>query len=200
MSKNKDDTGRRKLKGDETQLWQRVVTDVQPLGRRGNTNPPADPLDPKPQTSEQPATPDKSNQIPRPRAPSPLERPSKAPEPEPELEHGVAPGLDKRTLAKLRRGQIPVESQIDLHRYTQEQAHRALDSFLDASQMAGRRCVLVITGKGLRADGSVGVLRKGVPHWLNLPPNRARVLAFCHATPADGGEGALYVLLRRIKR
>jgi len=57
--------------------------------------------------------------------------------------------------------------------------------------------VLVITGKGLKPDGTLGVLRHGVPHWLNLPPNRERVLAFCHATPADGGEGALYVLLRR---
>jgi DNA-nicking Smr family endonuclease len=116
---------------------------------------------------------------------------------QPELGHGVAPGLDKRTLIKLRRGQFRVEDDIDLHNFTQEQAHRALDAFLAASHAAGRRCVLVITGKGLKSDGTIGALRHGVPHWLNLPPNRARVLAFCHATPADGGEGALYVLLRR---
>jgi DNA-nicking Smr family endonuclease len=115
----------------------------------------------------------------------------------PELGHGVAPGLDKRTLIKLRRGQFRVEAEIDLHRCSQEQAHRALDAFLAASHAGGRRCVLVITGKGLKSSGPVGVLRHGVPHWLNLPPNRERVLAFCHATPADGGEGALYVLLRR---
>ena len=116
-----------------------------------------------------------------------------------ELGHGIAPGLDKRTMVKLRRGQFRIEGEIDLHRFTQEQAHSALDGFLAAAQTAGRCCVLVITGKGLRSDGPVGVLRHAVPHWLNLPPNRARVLAFCHATPADGGEGALYVLLRRPK-
>jgi DNA-nicking Smr family endonuclease len=60
--------------------------------------------------------------------------------------------------------------------------------------------VLVITGKGLRADGGGGVLRNAVPRWMNEPPNRERILAFAHATPPDGGEGALYVLLRRTRQ
>ena len=98
---------------------------------------------------------------------------------------------------RLRRGLLPVEGRIDLHGMTQDQAHGALDRYLAASGAAGRRCVLVITGKGYRPDGSTGVLRAAVPRWLNQMPNRERVLAFCHATPADGGEGALYVLLRR---
>ena len=86
---------------------------------------------------------------------------------------------------------------MDLHGMTQDQAHRALNAFIDASSHAGRRCVLVITGKGGRGDGSVGVLREQVPRWLNQAPLRPLVLAFSYATPKDGGEGALYVLLKR---
>jgi DNA-nicking Smr family endonuclease len=117
--------------------------------------------------------------------------------PPPDLLPGVAGGVDKRTLAKLRRGQIPPERRIDLHNMTQSEAYAALGGFLASAHSAGRRCVLVITGKGYRSDGAVGVLRTNVPHWLNQPVNRARILAFSHAAPADGGEGALYVLLRR---
>jgi DNA-nicking Smr family endonuclease len=90
------------------------------------------------------------------------------------------------------------DGQIDLHRLSQEQAHKALNHFLRTAQEAGWRCVLVITGKGYRS-GSVGILKLAVPRWLNLPENRSRILAISHATPADGGDGALYVLLRRTR-
>ncbi len=82
---------------------------------------------------------------------------------------------------------------------TQAEAHRALTAFVVGQQAAGRRCVLVITGKG-SAKGRAGILRAAVPRWLNEPPNRERVLAFDFARPRDGGEGALYVLLRRLRR
>lgn len=100
---------------------------------------------------------------------------------------------------RLRRGQIRPETQIDLHRLTQHEAHDALLRFLAAAQLAGRRCVLVITGKGYGTDGAVGVLKSNVPRWINESPARERVLAFAHAAGRDGGEGALYVLLRRIR-
>lgn len=116
------------------------------------------------------------------------------PVPNRELKHGAAADLDKRTLIRLRRGQMPIDGMVDLHGHTQEQAHRLLESFLAASCLGGRRCVLIITGKGTRSEG---VLRAAVPHWLNQPPNRERILAFCHAGPTHGGEGALYVLLKR---
>ena len=125
-------------------------------------------------------------------------RPAAAPSPV-ELVPGTASGIDKRTLARLRRGLIAPDSRVDLHNHTQEQAHRLLDAVLASSQMAGRRCVLVITGKGYGPGGAVGVLKTMVPRWLNEQPNRSRVLAFCHAPAAQGGEGALYVLLRRPK-
>lgn len=116
-----------------------------------------------------------------------------------ELTPGMAGNLDRRTLLRLRRGLIPPETQIDLHSHTQEQAHTLLRTFLSASQSAGRRCVLVITGKGFGPAGAVGILKSRVPQWLNEQPNRGRILAFCYARPSHGGEGALYVLLKRVR-
>ena len=193
MASTKDRSPNRGVDDDDAELWRRVTAEIKPIRRRKETRPPPPPSTLEPKSSAAAAKPSRTpGALPLPTRPLPSRTPPQA-----ELGHGVAPGLDKRTLIKLRRGQFRVEGEIDLHHCTQEQAHRALDAFLAASHAAGRRCVLVITGKGLKSDGTLGVLRHGVPHWLNLPPNRARVLAFCHATPADGGEGALYVLLRR---
>ena len=116
---------------------------------------------------------------------------------DPDLTHGRAPGLDRRTQTRMRRGQIDIEARIDLHGMTQEQAHRALHAFLLGSREAGRRAVLVITGKG-RHSGE-GVLRDAVPRWLNEDSIRPMIRAFSHAAPKHGGQGALYVLLKRRK-
>lgn len=129
--------------------------------------------------------------------------PPKAPplKPRPELLHGDVRDLDRRSADRLKRGQLPIEARLDLHGLTQVEAQRALEAFLAAGVAAGRRCVLVITGKGGlgRAPGGseAGVLRRAVPQWLNLPHNRERVLAFSYALPKHGGNGALYLLLKR---
>lgn len=116
----------------------------------------------------------------------------------PELGHGTVVGVSKAQADRMRRGQLPIEARLDLHGHTQVEAHRALDGFLAAAQASGKRCVLVVTGRGLaKQDG--GVLRRAVPRWLNQPPNRARILAFDRAQPRHGGAGALYVLLRRAR-
>ncbi len=107
-----------------------------------------------------------------------------------DLAEAAAPGLDRRSAERLRRGQRAIEARLDLHGRTQDEAHRALDAFVARAQDGGQRCVLVITGKS-------GVLRAAVPRWLNEAPNRARLLAFSPAQPKDGGAGALYLLLRR---
>lgn len=185
--------------GDQDEeLWRRVTANVTPLRARRTPTPASEP--PEPTAPEQPA----AKQIPPSRqlaARRPILPPVRiSVRSDPDLAHGVAAGLDKRTLAKLRRGQIPIEAEIDLHGSTQDQAHRVLEAFLGRSIAAGRRCVLVITGKGMRADGEGGVLRNAVPRWMNESPNRERILAFTHAVPADGGQGALYVLLRRARR
>ena len=117
----------------------------------------------------------------------------------PNIQHGDAPGLDKRTAQRLRRGRINVEAQLDLHGLKQDEAHIALCQFLTKSYNIGHRCVLVITGKGALSQGG-GVLRKMVPLWLNENTNRNFVLSFTYSTPADGGTGAIYILLKRKRR
>ncbi len=125
-------------------------------------------------------------------APRPLDRPALT-----ELSLSSQFGINKSTSKKLKKGQQRIEARIDLHGMSQIEAHQALDSFIDSAYHGLKRCVLVITGKGLKPDGTFGVIHGGVPRWLKEQPNRSRVLAFTHATPKDGGEGALYVMLKR---
>ncbi len=115
-------------------------------------------------------------------------------------------GLDKRSAERLRRGQINIDGRLDLHGHTQADAHRALHVFITASYRAGRRCVLVITGKGgprddvdggFMPDRDSGVLRRNLPRWLGEGAVRQLVLRIETARPQHGGEGAYYVLLRR---
>ncbi|HTZ35590.1 MAG TPA: Smr/MutS family protein, partial [Stellaceae bacterium] len=109
-------------------------------------------------------------------------------------------GLDRANAERLKRGRHPVEARLDLHGLTQAEAHRALATFLAAARTAGKRCVLVITGRGAAkgAEGG-GVLREAVPRWLAEPAFRAHLLAIATAQPRDGGAGALYVMLRRTR-
>lgn len=119
----------------------------------------------------------------------------------PPLEIGRPAGVDRRTDARLRRGKLTIEGRIDLHGLTRDSAHSALTGFLSRSQRDGKRCVLVITGKGSRRGedeaSARGVLRQAVPRWLDQAPLRAMVLAVHRAQPRDGGDGALYVLLKK---
>jgi DNA-nicking Smr family endonuclease len=106
-------------------------------------------------------------------------------------------GLDRRSAQRLRRGQTAIEARLDLHGMTQDEAHRALTRFIAASHAAGRRALLIITGKGTR-EGE-GVLHRSVPRWLAESQCRPFVLAVERAQPRHGGDGALYVLLRRVR-
>jgi len=167
---------------EDLNLWRTVTQTVEPLKDRDL---PLDKFDAAPPAKQPPPSL-------RPRHTPPL-----APKPLPELTHEDQPGLDKATAKRMRRGQVRLEGRLDLHGQTQAEAHRALDAFLDAAYMSGKREVLVITGKGTRADGSIGVLREQVPRWLSSYPNRAKVVAFSYASAKDGGEGALYVRMKK---
>ncbi len=169
----------RGLSPDDIALWRKATARDWPMVERDAPEPAAAP----------PA---------RPRRAAPSQPAMASPEPAPpDIAVGRAPGLDKRSAQRLKRGQLAVEGHIDLHGMTQTQAHRALTRFIADAQADGKRCVLVITGKGLRPDGATGVLRDMAPRWLNEPPNRARVLALHTAQPKHGGAGAYYVLLKR---
>ena len=102
--------------------------------------------------------------------------------------------MDKRSAERLKRGGLSIDGRIDLHGLTRDEAKSRLEIFLTNAHRQQRRCLLVITGKG--RDGT-GVLKAEVPHWLNLPHLRPMVLGVTHAQPKHGGDGALYVLLRR---
>jgi DNA-nicking Smr family endonuclease len=108
-----------------------------------------------------------------------------------------APGVSRETLAKLERGEFAVRSHVDLHGMALDDARSVVDEFLAERQRHGERCVLVITGKGRNSRQQVGVLREKIPEWLARGPSARRVLAFVTARQCDGGEGALYVLLRK---
>jgi DNA-nicking Smr family endonuclease len=105
-------------------------------------------------------------------------------------------GIDRATAERLKRGLRKIEARLDLHGMTQKEAHRALAEFLRASAEVGRRCVLVITGRGLGTDGP-GILKSSVPRWLDERELRPKILAVVTAQPRHGGAGALYILLRR---
>jgi DNA-nicking Smr family endonuclease len=105
-------------------------------------------------------------------------------------------GIDRANAERLKRGLHAIEARLDLHGKTQAEAHHALAVFVHSSSEAGRRCVLVITGRGLGPSGP-GVLRTAVPRWLEEDGLRRKILAIAPAQPRDGGAGALYLLLRR---
>ena len=104
--------------------------------------------------------------------------------------------LDRPTLDKLSKGRLPIEGRVDLHGMTQSEAHSLLLSFLQRAHASGVRFVLVITGKGFSSGGD-GVLKRQVPAWLSTPPFRALVSSHDLAARNHGGEGALYIRLRK---
>jgi len=180
----------RRIAEDETELLRHAFRDVTPLKGRTIRQKNAD------KKAERAAA-QKAEKIAAVKVkPRPLDLPTPKPAPVkttlPDLSLGTAAGVDLATVRKLKRGKIAVTGRLDLHGHTQDQAYSALSHFLAAMQGPASRAVLIITGKS-------GVLRRQVPGWLNAPPNRARILSFTQARISDGGEGALYVLVRKLK-
>ena len=175
----------RGLSKEERALWQGVTRAVAPLR--------------KPVAQAEPEWEETAETRPRKtagivRAPMPAR-----PKPPPPL----AP-LDRRLRQKLARGTQKIDARLDLHGYTQSQAHDALRHFLRAAQATGAGFALVITGKGMKDLGiqggherGEGVLKRAVPLWLKLPEFREYVVGFELASIGHGGAGALYVRLRK---
>lgn len=104
--------------------------------------------------------------------------------------------IEKPVVRKLARGRLPIDGRIDLHGLTQSEAHNLLFGFLARAHERGLRHVLVITGKG-SSRGSDGVLKRHVPEWLSKPEFRFLISGYEDAARGHGGEGALYIRLRR---
>ncbi len=182
---------RRVLSYQERVLWTTVTRAIEPL--RG-------PVQAAPEVDETEAmdiaTPTRPVAA-RQQAPSPPAPPKPAPP--------LAP-LGRRMARRVARGKEQIDARLDLHGLTQAQAHAALLRFLRGAHARDARLVLVITGKGARELGARsesererGVLRRHVPQWLGLPEFRSLVIGFEDAHVAHGGEGALYLRLRRAR-
>lgn len=117
-----------------------------------------------------------------------------------EYMEGVAPGVDHRLAQRLHRGDFAVQAQCDLHGHTVEEAKDAMQRFVTQSYAAEQRCVRVIHGRGRNSRDNRPVLKEQVQIWLSHGRLSRLVLAFATAPAADGGAGAVYVLLRRASR
>lgn len=105
-------------------------------------------------------------------------------------------GLPRSVLRDLRRGRWAIQNHIDLHGMNRHEAHEQVGIFLAESQAEGKRCLRIVHGRGHGSPGREGILRQLVKSWL---ARRKDVLAFCHAPSNDGGQGAIWVLLKSEK-
>jgi DNA-nicking Smr family endonuclease len=175
----------RKAVVPDAHLFELAMRDVTPLQRRRARAKPPVPA-PVPRAAAAPPA------APRPAPPLPAFQPP----PRPSARAAPEPGLDRNTAKRFARGEMPIDSAIDLHGMTQARAHEALDRFVAAALKGGARVLLVVTGKGRLGEG---ILRRHVPEWLKAGPYASRILRLAPARPPHGGEGAFYVLLRRAR-
>jgi DNA-nicking Smr family endonuclease len=177
---------KRALSEEERTLWESVARQTKPLRKKARA---------AKASAEAPA-------LAKPAAsPKPLPRAAIVRAPKPEVAPAPPPlaPLGRRERSQLSRGRKEIDARLDLHGMTQTRAHRALSSFLQRAHSEGLSFVLVITGKGRASGGESerGVLRRQVPQWLSLPEFRSLVVGFEEAHIGHGGEGALYVRIRR---
>ena len=178
---------KRSLSEEERTLWESVAKQFKPLRKKprpAKTIIAAEaqaPVAAKSATSSRSPVPVRMTPPPKPQAPP------------------LAP-IGRRERSQLSRGKKEIDARIDLHGMTQTRAHRALFGFLQQAHGDGLTFVLVITGKGkVGAESERGVLRRQVPQWLGLPEFRSLVVGFEEAHIGHGGEGALYVRVRRAR-
>ena len=183
---------KRGLSEEDRTLWESVARQIKPLRKRQRAaKPPVASPEAAANVAATPAP--KLIASPKPVAVARIIPASSVPPP-------LAP-IGRRERAQLSRGRKEIDARIDLHGMTQIRAHRVLLTFLQRAHGEGLTFVLVITGKGKAAgsESERGVLRRQVPQWLSLPEFRALVVGFEEAHIGHGGEGALYVRVRRAR-
>jgi DNA-nicking Smr family endonuclease len=178
---------KRGLSEEERALWESVAKQIKPLRKRHRAaKPPAALPDAEPPVAPKPVASPRPPALPKMFAPPRQEPPPLAP-------------IGRRERSHLSRGRKEIDARLDLHGMTQTRAHHRLFTFLQRAHSDGLTFVLVITGKGKvgGAEAERGVLRRQVPLWLSLPEFRSLVVGFEEAHIGHGGEGALYVRVRR---
>ena len=166
---------RRPLRPDEVKVWVEVASTVEPAP--GKTVPE---LPREPETAAAPLVKASAPPLAKTIGRKPPARP-------PEV-------IEPKRQRRIVRERDPIDARIDLHGMDQDRARAALHGFLQRAYDDGARAVLVITGKGLQGEG---VIRRRTPDWLAEPPVRAMVAGVSQAHRRHGGEGALYVALKR---
>lgn len=111
---------------------------------------------------------------------------------------GIAPGIDRAHLRRLREGKVAIDRRIDLHGMTADSARQAVRAALADLLREGKRCLLVVHGRGSHS-AQEPVLKRSLAGWLGESPHGTEVIAYTSATPERGGAGATLVLLRRPK-
>jgi DNA-nicking Smr family endonuclease len=177
------DNDKRSLRDEDRALWETFTRPIKPLRKRAVATAASKAAAPEPDKS------DKPEKLEKRKTPAKAAAPAGHESPKPPASPPLMP-LDRRTKARVARGHTAIDRRIDLHGLTQAQAHAALLHFIRQSAAQEARTVLVITGKS-------GVLRRQVPYWLALPDFRALLIGFEQAAIRHGGEGALYLRLRR---
>ena len=114
-----------------------------------------------------------------------------------EFMEGAVPGLDRRVLRRLRRGDFTPQADLDLHGTASAEARGLVERFVVDAHARGLRCLRIVHGRGRNSPGGVPVLKQSLPRWLTRGPARHIVLAWSSAPAHDGGAGASYVLLRK---
>jgi DNA-nicking Smr family endonuclease len=178
---------KRALSEEERALWESIAKQVKPLRKKPRALKAA-PVEEAPAGAKAAGLP----KHPSAARPAKILKPDKPPP--------LAP-LGRRERSQLSRGRKEIDARLDLHGMTQTRAHRALKSFLQRASSHGLTFVLIITGKGrvVGPESERGVLRRQVPEWLSLPEFRTLVVGFEEAHIGHGGEGALYVRVRRTR-
>ncbi len=186
---SRDGKWRRGLSYEDRVLWTHVTQQIKPL--RADAVSAADLDDDLPDIAKAPLKhpPKFTKPVAQPKL-APATVPPKPPAPSFEP-------LTRRMKQRVARGKHQIDARLDLHGFTQHEAHSVLLRFLRSANARDARLVLVITGKG--RGGEIGVLRRQVPQWLALPEFRALVIGFEDAAIGHGGEGALYVRVRRTR-
>jgi DNA-nicking Smr family endonuclease len=178
----------------EDELWAKAVAGVRPVDPGGGTAPP-----PPPPAAEGAVWDPELEAVDALRALISGDAPFDISDTD-EFIEGWVTGIDAGIVAKLRRGEFAVQGYLDLHGMTREEAKGAVDDFLRRARQAGKRCVLLVHGRGTHSRDQLPVIKDALRTWLSTHRFGRHVLAFATARPQDGGAGAVYVLLRRLGR
>jgi DNA-nicking Smr family endonuclease len=184
--KKQPEMKRGRLAADEEHLFRRAMADARPL-RTDTVEPPR----PRPQAAARFSRLDEGEV---------LRESLEAPPHAIEIANGSAlhyrrPSVNLKTMRRLARGSMSVQGEVDLHGLNSADAKQALKEFIEHSLVRGHTCIRVVHGKGLGSGHGGPVLKRKVDQWLRRWES---VLAFVSARQADGGTGAVYVLLRKL--